>query len=76
MARNAAIALGNAQDPATVPALVQALNTDPESLVRGAVAWALGQIGTSQARKALEAAQERESDPEVVEEIRLALAGE
>ncbi|MNR84011.1 Epoxyqueuosine reductase [compost metagenome] len=74
LARNAAIALGNAKDPATVPALKQALEADAEPLVRGAVAWALGQIGTLEARQALEAAQKRESDPEVADEIRLALA--
>lgn len=72
LARNAAIALGNARDPATVPALRQALESDPEPLVRGAVAWALGRIGTSEATAALEAAAARESDPEVCEEIRLA----
>ncbi len=76
LARNAAIALGNAKDPATVPALKQALESDPEPLVRGAVAWALGQIGTGEARGALEAARDRESDPEVSEEIQRALAGE
>jgi epoxyqueuosine reductase len=74
LARNAAIALGNAKDPATVPALRQALETDPEPLVRGAVAWALGQIGTSEARQALETALTVESDPDVGEELRIALA--
>ncbi len=75
LARNAAIALGNAKDPATVPALKQAMETDAEPLVRGAVAWALGQIATPEARQVLEAAQEREDDAEVRDEIRQALAG-
>ena len=72
LARNAAIALGNAKDPATVPALRQALDSDPEPLVRGAAAWALGQIGTEEAKGALEAADARETDPDVRDEIRLA----
>ncbi len=76
MARNAAVALGNAKDPATVPALRQALSTDAEALVRGAAAWALGQIRSEAAIKALEAAQATESDAEVYEEIQLALRGE
>lgn len=76
LARNAAVALGNARDPATVPALRQALETDPEPLVRGAVAWALGRIDTPEARQALETALSQESDPEVQEELRLALSGE
>ena len=76
LARNAAIALGNARDPATVPALRQALETDPETLVRGAAAWALGRIETAAARAALEAAQQREPDAEVRAEIQGALAGE
>jgi epoxyqueuosine reductase len=41
--RNAALALGNAGDPAALPALRRAL-TDPEALVRVAAAWAIAQI--------------------------------
>jgi epoxyqueuosine reductase len=44
--RNAAIALGNQGDPATLPALEQAL-TDPEPLIAGAAAWALAKIRAS-----------------------------
>lgn len=73
LARNAAIALGNARDPATVPALVESLQGDPEPLVRGAAAWALGRIGTPAARQALETSMTSETTPDVREEIRLAL---
>jgi len=71
--RNVAVALGNSGDPAAVPALIQAL-ADPEPLVRSHVAWALGQLDTPAARKALAAALAREPEPQVVEEIQAALA--
>jgi len=71
--RNVAVALGNSGDPAAVPALIQAL-ADPEPLVRGHVAWALGQLNTPAAREALAAALAREPEPQVVEEIQAALA--
>ncbi|MDQ3809483.1 MAG: tRNA epoxyqueuosine(34) reductase QueG [Chloroflexota bacterium] len=41
MARNAALALGNAGEPAAAPALEQAVQNDPEPLVREAAAWSL-----------------------------------
>lgn len=44
--RNVAVALGNWGDPVAVPALTQALS-DPEPLVRGHAAWALGRIGAA-----------------------------
>jgi epoxyqueuosine reductase len=43
--RNAALALGNAGDPAALPALRRALD-DPEPLVREAAAWAIAQISS------------------------------
>ncbi len=73
LARSAAVALGNAGDPAAVPALAAALS-DPEPLVRGHAAWALGRIGTPEALSALEAAAGRDEEEQVREEIRLALA--
>jgi epoxyqueuosine reductase len=68
-----AVALGNLRRAEAVPALARALLEDPESLVRGHAAWALGRIGGAAAREGLERARARESDPEVQEEIRLAL---
>jgi epoxyqueuosine reductase len=70
--RNACVALGNLRNPAAVPALCRALVTG-EPLVRGHAAWALGQLGGSAARAALDRALEQEEDPEVVEEISCAL---
>jgi epoxyqueuosine reductase len=72
--RNVAVALGNARDPAAVPALRAALERDPEPLVRGHAAWALGRIGGPAARAALRAAAATETDAYVSEEIALALA--
>jgi epoxyqueuosine reductase len=43
--RNAAIVLGNQRDAAAVPALARAL-ADSDPIVRGAAAWALGQIAS------------------------------
>ena len=43
--RNVCVALGNRGEAAAVPALVRTLTDDPESLVRGHAAWALGEVG-------------------------------
>jgi epoxyqueuosine reductase len=66
--RNVCVALGNWGDPVAVPALTDALH-DHEILVRGHAAWALGQIATPEARKALQAAAEMEVDGYVRDEI-------
>jgi epoxyqueuosine reductase len=71
--RNAAIGLGNALDRSAVPALVQALASDPHPMVRGAAAWALGRIAAPQAIDALHAHAVIESDSGVQEEITAAL---
>ena len=71
--RNAAIALGNTGNPAYVPDLIRALD-DCEGLVRGYAAWALGQIGGTRSREALERARSRESDGFAKKEIDAALA--
>jgi epoxyqueuosine reductase len=73
--RNAAIALGNSGNPAAVPPLLRALE-DPEPLVRGHAAWALGYLGGPVAKRGLERALGCEPVPQVREEILLALAGE
>jgi epoxyqueuosine reductase len=70
--RNVCVALGNVADRASVPALTAALD-DPEPLVRGHAAWALGRLGGSAARTALEGALSRELDAEVRGECELAL---
>jgi len=71
--RNAAIALGNTGDPDHVPALARAME-DPEELVRGYSAWALGRIGGAKARNILESSLKRENSSSVVDEIKAALA--
>jgi epoxyqueuosine reductase len=71
--RNVAVALGNTGNPEAVPALARAL-FDPEPLVRGHVAWALGRLGGTAARAALDAARQREVDCEAASEIDAARA--
>jgi epoxyqueuosine reductase len=73
LARNAAVALGNAGQRSAVPPLSRALARDPSAVVRGACAWALGQLGGESAIRDLAGALDREVDPEVSAEIRDAL---
>ncbi|MBX7166453.1 MAG: tRNA epoxyqueuosine(34) reductase QueG [Pirellulales bacterium] len=70
--RNAAIVLGNQRNRAAVPTLIRALDDD-EPLVRGAAAWALGQMGGPKAVAALTARLRAELDAEVAAEINAAL---
>jgi epoxyqueuosine reductase len=71
--RNAAVALGNALDRATVPPLIESLRDDPHPMVRGHAAWALGRIGSPAALAALELHYSREPDATVRNEIRAAV---
>lgn len=71
--RNIAVALGNLGDPASVPGLAEALHADPEPMVRGHAAWALGRLNAMSARQALENALRHESDLSVMAEIQTAL---
>jgi len=68
LVRNACVAAGNSGDADLVPALVSLL-TDPEPLVRGHAAWALGRIGGARAQTALAQALTDETDPWVHSEI-------
>jgi epoxyqueuosine reductase len=70
--RNAAVALGNWGASQAIPALAGAL-ADPEPLVRGHAAWALGRIGGREARETLVSSLQRETHTYVRGEIRLAL---
>lgn len=70
--RNAAIVLGNQRAVGTIGALHIGLN-DVEPLVRGASAWALGELNTELAKKHLQSRQGIEADPEVLAEIDAAL---
>ena len=71
--RNAAIVLGNQMQPDSIPALNRGLS-DTEPLVRGASAWALGNIGGKVAHAVLATQLKREQDPDVTIEINDALA--
>lgn len=70
--RNAAVAMGNTHDERYVPDLVEELDNESE-LIRAHVAWALGQIGGAEARRALEDQLAIEEDKLVCEEITEAL---
>jgi len=71
--RNAAVAMGNRGDERYVEPLARALADDPELVVRRHAAWALGKIGSPVAHLELEAALDRETEPEVRDEISRAL---
>jgi epoxyqueuosine reductase len=64
--------LGNQRDRTALPALTRGLN-DGEPLIRGACAWALGEIGGEEARDALHERQQLEGDAVVKEELANAL---
>ena len=70
--RNAAIVIGNSKVSPALPALKKGL-WDTEPIVRGASAWALGQIGTARAHEHLQARLITESDETVIQEIHQAL---
>lgn len=78
--RNVCVALGNWASPQALPALASAVQ-DMEPLIRGHAAWALGRLAAaggrsaSKAQSVLDGAWRRESEPEVREELRSALAG-
>jgi epoxyqueuosine reductase len=72
--RNAVIVLGNQRDARAVPALERALG-DSEPVVRGAAAWALGQIGGAVALTALKSRLSVEDNATVRSEIDGALQG-
>jgi epoxyqueuosine reductase len=72
MLRNAAIVLGNQRHQPAIAALTRGLH-DEESLVRGASAWALGELDSAEAKSGLLARLPSEKDPHVREEIRQAL---
>ncbi len=71
--RNAAIALGNRRQESALPQLLDALR-DPDPVVRGHAAWAIGKVAPRHA--AIDAALQVETDAEVVRELRAVLDGE
>ena len=71
--RNIAVALGYWGAPEAVAPLVARLDDDA-SLIRGHIAWALGETATPEARQALQNRLSLEEDAWVLEEISLALS--
>lgn len=71
--RNAVIALGNSGFNEATGPLIRLLKTDKRAVIRQHAAWALGQLGGSKARQALEQARHKDPDPGVQEEALLAL---
>ena len=69
---NAARALGNLGDRKYVPVLIRKLTEDPDGTVRAMCAWALGKLGGSEARSAMESRLQKETAL-VKEEIKMAL---
>jgi epoxyqueuosine reductase len=61
--RNVAVAMGNRRDPGYIAPLAEALESDSRE-VRRHSAWALGEIGTAEAKEVLQRALERAADPE------------
>ncbi|MCY3945903.1 MAG: tRNA epoxyqueuosine(34) reductase QueG [Anaerolineaceae bacterium] len=72
--RNACLAATNGAVSAAVPALTRLLDA-ASPLLRGHAAWALARLDETAARPALRSRLTRERDPEVREELDLALAG-
>jgi epoxyqueuosine reductase len=70
--RNVCVGLANWGSEESLPALGRALH-DESPLVRGHAAWALGRIGSVEARRALESASATERDAAVMEELAGAL---
>lgn len=63
MQRNVAVAMGNRRDPGYIAPLAEALESDSRE-VRRHSAWALGEIGTAEAKEILQRALDREADPD------------
>jgi epoxyqueuosine reductase len=71
-ARNVCVGLGNWGSLDAVPVLSRAMS-DPEPLVRAHAAWALGRVGSAEARSALSAHASVETDACVLEELSAAM---
>jgi epoxyqueuosine reductase len=72
LVRNACVAAGNWGNNAAIEPLLKLLS-DPEPLVRGHAAWALGRIGGEEVGGVLSAVLEGEMDARVQKEIQNAL---
>ncbi len=68
--RNAILALAHFKEQSAVPDLIQVMQKDERPVIRGTAAWALGKIGGTEAAHSLNEALQRETDDEVMEEIK------
>ncbi|AOV06853.1 tRNA epoxyqueuosine(34) reductase QueG [Sporosarcina ureilytica] len=71
--RNAIIALAHFKEEAAIPKLTEMLRNDQRPVMRGTIAWALGQIGTEASYKAIQAALATEEQEDVRLELEKAL---
>lgn len=67
--RNAIIALAHFKEESAVPELIEMLKMDPRPVMRGTIAWALGEIGLDSGLDAIQEALQTEQDPEVRTEL-------
>ncbi|WP_419959619.1 tRNA epoxyqueuosine(34) reductase QueG [Psychrobacillus sp. BM2] len=71
--RNAIIALAHFKEQAAVPALIDLMQNDARTVIRGTAAWAIGKINTEEGLFALKEAEQNEQVDEVLIEIRKGL---
>lgn len=72
--RNAIIALAHYRDETAVDTLNDLMHKDPRPVIRGTAAWAIGKIGTMEAKELIEAAMKKETDEDVLEEMNKGIA--
>jgi epoxyqueuosine reductase len=72
--RNAILALAHFKDETALPDLITVMQEDPRPVLRGTAAWAIGKIGGAEVHAVLKAALEKETDEEVLAEIKKGLA--
>ncbi|GIW42828.1 MAG: epoxyqueuosine reductase [Candidatus Binatia bacterium] len=73
LARNAAVVLGNTQNPDAVRFLARCLRSERSPVIRAHAVWALGRLATKEAADALLAHRSVETDSGVLAEITQAL---
>lgn len=71
--RNAAVVVGNTGDQTQVWTLIDHLESEPEALVRGHIAWAIGRLGEVEHVDWLEILLDEEGELFVQEELRNAI---
>ena len=73
--RNAAVVAANVEATATVPVLIERIETDKEPLIRGHCMWALSKLDVNRARPIAERVTKSDPDGLVREEAHLVLSG-